>query len=272
MNGVLRRFVLAAALAGLAPGAGAQAAAAASAQDGADRHLYVGQYDLATNAWGRRGAGAQWRIDLATQAGPGMDGARYTWSGFAGDFSSVKAYASVRYGASNARNDPAVTRLPYRFGANGTDVDVVWDFTADGVVGKFNHTLDIFFNAAGRSGQGAIRGEIMIVTASSQDARTAGWGVRDALPFVIGPETWYVWQATQVSNGHSWHVTQFRKRVGSQAFHHNLKDFFAAAAARRPDIFSADRDVMMVEAGTEIKTGAGQVRLDRYRVTVTPAP
>ena len=250
----------------LTAGARADTAQASPAQP-ADQHLYAGQYDLATNLWGIRGAGSAWSVGLFTHASSNMDGAGYTWSGVGGNGDSVKAYASVRYGASNQHNVPGESVLPYLFGGNERNVDVAWDFAFDGD-GIYNHTLDIFFNASTSRSQAEIRGEIMVITASSQDARTHGWGARDSQPFVIGPETWYVWQATQTSNGHSWHVTQFRKRVNTRSFHHNLKDFFAEAAARRPDIFSRGSYVMMVEAGTEIKTGAGRVVLDRYRVTV----
>lgn len=239
------------------------ASASANPADPADQHLYAGQVDLATNLWGIRGAGAGWSASIFNDPDAG-----YAWSGFAGDSNSVKAYPSLRVGASNRHNIPAESGLPYRFGANTTDVDVVWDFAADGISGKYNHTLDVFFNAAGTIGQAGIRGEIMVITDSSQDARTNGWGVRDGQPFVIGGATWEVWQATQKSNGHSWHVTQFRRRVGSTHFQHNLKDFFAEAASRRPDIFNGGDDVMMVEAGTEIKTGAGRVVSARFSVDV----
>ncbi|KAB8042281.1 glycoside hydrolase family 12 protein [Janthinobacterium aquaticum] len=234
----------------------------------ADQHLYAGQYDLATNLWGIRDAGSAWAVGLFTHAPSSMDGAGYTWSGVGGSSDSVKAYASVRYGASNQHNVPGESGLPYLLGDNQRNINVAWDFTADSIDGKYNHTLDIFFNASASMKQTEIRGEIMIITESSQDARTHGWGARDSRPFLIGPETWYVWQATQTSHGHSWHVTQFRKRVDSRSFHHNLKDFFAEAATRRPDIFGPANYVMMVEAGTEIKTGAGRVVLDRYRVKV----
>lgn len=247
------------------------ATATSSPAEPSDKHLYAGQYDLATNLWGIRGAGGDWSVTIADNASSGIDGGGYAWSGFGGNPASVKAYTSVRYGASNRHNLPGVSGLPYLFGANDTDVDVAWRFEDDGIAGKYNHTLDIFFNATASTRQSEIRGEIMIVTASSQDARTKGWGLKDAQPFVIGPETWEVWQATQTSNGHSWHVTQFRKHVNSGSFHHNLKDFFAAAAARRPDIFAPHHYVMMVEAGTEIKTGSGQVRLHNYSVNVAAA-
>lgn len=271
----LRRRLLAAFAGGIVAvslPAGAYAGTAlADAAHPADQHLHAGQYDLATNLWGIRGAGSAWSVGIFTHAPSTMDGAGYTWSGVGGrsdSRDSVKAYASVRYGASNGHNVPGESGLPYLFGGNQRNIDVAWDFTTDGVDGKYNHTLDIFFNASANPKQTEIRGEIMVITASSQDARTQGWGVRDGQPFVIGPETWYVWQATQTSHGHSWHVTQFRKRVNSRSFHHNLKDFFAEAAARRPDIFNPGSYVMMVEAGTEIKTGAGKVVLDGYRVKV----
>jgi hypothetical protein len=93
---------------------------------------------------------------------------------------SVKAYASVRYGASNEHNVPGESGLPYLFGGNERNIDVAWDFTTDGVDGKYNHTLDIFFNASANTKQTEIRGEIMVVTASSQDARTQGWASETA--------------------------------------------------------------------------------------------
>jgi len=251
----------------VAPAAHA-ASASSSPADATDKHIYAGQVDLATNLWGIRGAGSGWSAAIFTNADANMDGASYSWSGFGGDGNSVKAYPSLRIGTSNRHNDPAASGLPYRFGGNATNVDVAWDFTVDGIAGKYNHTLDVFFNAPASSGQAGIRGEIMVITDSSQDARTAGWGARDAEPFVVGGATWEVWQATQKSNGYSWHVTQFRKRRGSTHFHHNLRDFFAEAAARRPDIFQSGDNVMMVEAGTEIKSGAGRVTTARFSVDV----
>lgn len=240
----------------------------ANASDASDKHLYAGQVDLATNLWGIRGAGASWSETIALETDI-IDGASYGWSGFDGSATSVKAYPSLRYGASNKHNDAGVSGMPYQFGANARKVDVTWDFTSSGITGKYNHTLDIFFNATNSTQQAAIRGEIMVITDSSQDARKAGWGVRDATPFVIDGETWEVWQATQTSNGHSWHVTQFRRRINAQSFHHNLQYFFAAAARRRPDIFQDGYFVMMVEAGTEIKTGAGQVVHRTFHVNVS---
>jgi hypothetical protein len=247
--------------------AAAAMAATSNPADPADKHIHVGQYDLATNLWGIRGAGNHWEQTIFTGAGESIAGGGYTWSGFDGNASAVKAYPSLRYGASNRQNDPGASGLPYRFGGNDRNVDVVWDFSAT-AEGKYNHTLDIFFNATDSTRQAEIRGEIMVITDSSQDAQTAGWGVRDAVAFVIGGETWDVWQATQASNGHSWHVTQFRKRVNAQHFAHNLRDFFGEAAARRPDIFSSSHYVMMVEAGTEIKTGSGRVVHRRFSVSV----
>lgn len=243
--------------------------ASANPADAADKHLYAGQVDLATNLWGIRGAGGNWQETIATASADKIDGASYAWSGFAGSATGVKAYPSLRYGASNKHNDASVSGMPYLFGANGHSVEVQWDFTASRITGKYNHTLDIFFNATNSTKQAEIRGEIMVITDSSQDAHTAGWGVRDGAPFVIDGETWEVWQATQTSNGHSWHVTQFRRRVNAQTFHHDLQDFFAVAAQRRPDIFQGGYYVMMVEAGTEIKTGAGRVVHKTFHVHVS---
>lgn len=270
MKRCLLRYLIPVVLTALAPCAHAQGAmASATATDASDKHLYAGPIDLATNLWGIRAAGQEWRETIATAASDNIDGASYAWSGFAGSITSVKAYPSLRYGASNRHNDAGVSGMPYQFGANARKVDLTWDFTSSGITGKYNHTLDIFFNATNSTKQAEIRGEIMVITDSSQDARTAGWGARDATPFVIDGETWEVWQATQTSNGHSWHVTQFRRRVNAQSFHHNLQDFFAAAARRRPDIFQDGYFVMMVEAGTEIKTGAGRVVHRTFHVKVS---
>jgi phosphatidylserine decarboxylase len=63
-------------------------------------------------------------------------------------------------------------------------------------------------------------------------------------------------------------VTQFRKRVNSRSFHHNLKEFFCRGCRAPSRYFNPGSYVMMVEAGTEIKTGAGRVVLDGYRVKV----
>lgn len=252
----------------------AAAAASSDPSDPGDKHIYVGQYDLCTNLWGIRGAGNSWHAYIFTNSVSDMSGSGYEWSGFDGDLNSVKAYTSLRYGASNKQNIVSVSGLPYLFDNNHKDVDVSWDFKTtdeDGtgnIVGKYNHTLDIFFNATASTQQAEIRGEIMVIADSSQNARTAGWGVRDAQAFVMDGENWEVWQATQKSNGHSWHVTQFRKRENTEHFSHNLKNFFADAAARRPDIFRSDYYVMMVEAGTEIKTGSGKVYNSRYSVNV----
>jgi hypothetical protein len=250
------------------------AAAEANPASPSNKHIYVGQYDLSTNLWGISGAGSNWYEYIFTNSTSNMNGSGYKWTGFTGNVDSVKAYASLRRGASNAQNDAAVSGLPYLFGSNTKNVDVLWDFeTTDysgngNIIGKYNHTLDVFFNAANSTGQANIRGEIMIITDSSQDPQTNGWGVNDATPFVLGGETWDVWQATQTSNGYSWHVTQFRKRVNARYFSRNLKSFFAEAAARRSDIFKSNYYVMMVESGTEIKTGSGRVYNKNYQVSV----
>ncbi|WP_188473949.1 glycoside hydrolase family 12 protein [Hafnia psychrotolerans] len=256
----------------------AQAAAisvSSDSTDPADKHIYIGQYDLTTNLWGIRGAGSNWYADIFTHSISHVDGAGYKWSGFAGNQTNVKAYVSLRYGASNKQNIASVTGLPYLFENNDKNVDVLWSFESSGedgtgnIVGKYNHTLDVFFNATNSTKVSEIRGEVMIITDSSQDAQMAGWGVKDIQPFIISGEIWDVWQATQTSHGHSWHVTQFRKRLNSRYFNHNLKDFFFAAAARRPDIFMRHYYVMMVEAGTEIKNGSGRVYYTKYRVSIT---
>jgi hypothetical protein len=279
MTHIFTRRTLLAALFGVAAGLlsipqALAAAASASPTDPANKHIYVGQYDLSTNLWGISGAGSSWYEYIFTNSTTTMDGSGYKWTGFGGNTTDVKAYASLRRGASNSQNDAGASGLPYLFGGNTKNVDVLWNFeTTDysgtgSIVGKYNHTLDIFFNAANSTNQSNIRGEIMIITDSSQDSQTAGWGVKDATPFVLGGETWDVWQATQTSNGYSWHVTQFRKRVNAQYFSRNLKDFFAEAAARRSDIFKSTYYVMMVEAGTEIKTGSGRVYNKNYSVSV----
>jgi hypothetical protein len=250
------------------------ASASASPTDSSDKHIYVSQYDLSTNLWGIRGAGPSWYEYIFTNSTTTMDGSGYKWTGFGGNVDDVKSYASLRRGDSNNQNSAGVTGLPYLFGSNTTNVDVLWNFVttdysgAGSIIGKYNHTLDIFFNAVNSTTQSNIRGEIMIITDSSQDSQTDGWGVKDGTPFVLGGETWDVWQATQTSNGFSWHVTQFRKRVNARYFSRNLKDFFAEAAARRSDIFKSSYYVMMVEAGTEIKTGSGRVYNKNYSVTV----
>jgi hypothetical protein len=85
---------------------------------------------------------------------------------------------------------------------------------------------------------------------------------------VIDNETWDVWQATTSSNGNTWSVMQFRKRVKSNYFNKNLKYFFAEAAKRRADIFKSSYYVLMVEAGTEVKYGSGKVYNQNYQVSV----
>ena len=250
------------------------AAASASPADPGNKHIYVGQYDLATNLWGISGAGSAWTAYIFTNSTTTMDGSGYKWSGFTGNADDVKAYASLRRGASNAQNNAAVSGLPYLYGSNTRNVDVLWNFEstdysgAGSIVGKYNHTLDVFFNEINDKNQANIRGEIMVITDSSQNSQTNGWGVKDATPFVLEGETWDVWQATQHSNGYSWHVTQFRKRVNAKYFNRNLKTFFGEAAVRRPDIFKSSYYVMMVEAGTEIKTGSGRVYNKNYSVSV----
>ncbi|GEM_PF-7035815 len=250
------------------------AAVSASPTDSSNKHIYVGQYDLSTNLWGISGAGTNWYEYLFTNSTSNMDGSGYKWSGFGGNSTDVKAYPSLRRGASNAQNDPAVSGLPYLFGNNSKTVNALWSFDSTGydgtgsISGGYNHTFDVFFNAANSTAQSNIRGEIMIITDSAANSQTSGWGVKDPTAFVLGGETWDVWQATQNSNGYSWHVTQFRKRVNANYFNHNLADFFGEAAARQPNYFKSTYYVMMVEAGTEIKTGSGKVYNKSYQISV----
>lgn len=239
-----------------------------------DKHIYVGNYDMSTNLWGIAGVTSQWYEEIFTNSTSNMIGSGYKWTGFNDTSDSVKAYPSIRRGATNANNDPASSGLPYLFGSNTKNVDVIWQFTATGydgtgaISGRFNHALDIFFSTATVQDITKVKGEIMVIPDSWADSQTQGWGVKDATPFVIDNETWDVWQTTTSSNGNTWTVLQFRKRVKSDYFNKNLKVFFAEAAKRRADIFKSTYNVLMVEAGTEIKYGSGKVYNQNYQVSV----
>lgn len=242
--------------------------------DSHDKHIYVGQYDLSTNLWGIKRVQGSWQESIFTNSPENMKSSGYKWTGFGGNSNDVKAYTSIRMGASNHQNIPAKSGIPYIFGNNSTNIDVLWDFDSSdyegngNITGEYNHTLDVFFNSVNNTRQSSIRGEIMIITDSSQDSQTRGWGMKDKYPYVLNGEFWDIWQATQNSNGYRWHVTQFRKRINSKYFHQNLKNFFSEATRRRPDIFKSTDYVMMVESGTEIKTGSGQVLNKNYSVKV----
>ncbi|WP_156970689.1 hypothetical protein [Andreprevotia chitinilytica] len=249
-------------------------AVSASPTNASNKHIYVDQYDLSTNLWGISGAGTGWSETIFTNSTTSMDGSGYKWTGLGGDTTSVKAYPSIRQGASNSQNDPGVSGLPYLFGDNSTNVDVLWDFTTAGydgagnISGTYNHAIDVFFRSANIWNTSYLKGEIMVIPDSSANSQTAGWGSKDATSFVLDGETWDVWQATMTSNGNSWPVTQFRKRVNAHYFSKNLKYFFAEAARRRADVFQSSYYVMMIEAGTEVKSGSGHLYNKNYQVSV----
>ncbi|MES2037543.1 MAG: hypothetical protein V4495_06865 [Pseudomonadota bacterium] len=250
------------------------ASASASPADASNKHIYVGQYDLSTNLWGVSGAGSSWSETIFTNSTTTMDGAGYKWTGFGGDTTSVKSYPSIRRGASNSQNNPATSGLPYLFGSNTKNVDVLWNFTTAGydgtgnITGTYNHAIDVFFHSSNIWNTSYLKGEIMVIPESSANSQTSGWGSKDATSFVLDGETWDVWQATMTSNGNSWPVMQFRKRVNARYFSKNLKYFFAEAARRRADVFKSSYYVMMVEAGTEVKSGSGHFYNKNYQVSV----
>ncbi|WP_162041426.1 hypothetical protein [Undibacterium sp. YM2] len=250
------------------------ASASANPADASNKHIYVDQYDLSTNLWGISGAGTNWSETIFTNSTSTMDGAGYKWTGFGGDTSTVKSYPSIRRGASNSQNNPATSGLPYQFGANTKNVDVLWSFATAGydgtgnIVGTYNHAIDVFFHSSNIWNTSYLKGEIMVIPDSSANSQTAGWGVKDAASFVLDGETWDVWQATMTSNGNSWPVMQFRKRVNARYFNKNLKFFFAEAARRRADVFKSTYYVMTVEAGTEVKSGSGHFYNKNYQVSV----
>lgn len=250
------------------------AAASASPTDTSNKHIYVGNYDLSTNLWGVSGAGTAWYEYIFTNSTTSMAGSGYKWTGFGGNSTTVKSYPSIRRGASNSQNVPANSGLPYLFGSNTKNVDVLWSFTttdysgSGNITGTYNHAIDVFFHSANVWNTSYLRGEIMVIPDSSANSQTSGWGVKDAAAFVLDGETWDVWQATMSSNGYSWPVMQFRKRVSAKYFQKNLKLFFAEAAKRRADVFKSTHYVMMVEAGTEVKSGSGRVYNNSYQVSV----
>lgn len=259
----------------LAAGGSARAAAIeASPANPANKHIYVGQYDIYTNLWGISGAGSGWYEYMYTNSTTGPSNAGWKWSGFAGDTSTVKSYPSIRKGGSNAQNDAAVTGLPYQFGDNTKNVDVLWSFAPSGydgtgsISGTYNHAIDVFFHSGTVFDRAYLKAEIMVIPESSAASQTQGWGIKDATPFVIDGETWDVWHATMSSNGYSWPVMQFRKRVMARYFNKNLKHFFGEAARRRPDVFLPAYYVSMIEAGTEVKSGSGKVHINSYEVNV----
>lgn len=250
------------------------AAASASPTDAGNKHIYVGNYDLSTNLWGISAAGTSWYEYIFTNSTTSMAGSGYKWTGFGGNTTTVKAYPSIRRGASNSQNNAANSGLPYLFGSNTRNIDVLWNFdTTDysgtgSITGTYNHAIDVFFHSENVWNTSYLRGEIMVIPDSSANSQTAGWGAKDANSFVLDGETWDVWQATMTSNGYSWPVMQFRKRANAKYFSKNLKHFFAEAALRRADVFKSTYYVMMVEAGTEVKSGSGRVYNTSYQVSV----
>ncbi|TWI69805.1 hypothetical protein IP91_00878 [Pseudoduganella lurida] len=265
--------IIALAAASLSTGTHAAAVEATPASAG-DKSITVGQYQLHTNLWGIAGAGTAWYEYLFTNSTTSIAGSGYKWSGFGGDTTTVKSYPSIRRGASNPGNDAGASGLPYQFAGNTKNVDVLWNFTPTGydgtgaISGTFNHAIDVFFSTGTVKNMANVRAEIMVIPDSSANSQTQGWGTKDANAFVIDGETWDVWQATMTSNGNSWPVMQFRKRVKANYVSKNLKHFFAEALARRPDVFLGTYYVLMVEAGTEVKSGSGKVYNKDFVVNV----
>lgn len=247
---------------------------ASTPSDKTDKHIYVGNYDLSTNLWGISAVTSNWYEEIFTNSTTSMEGSGYKWTGFNTVTDSVKAYPSIRRGATNANNNPDTSGLPYLFGNNTKNVDVIWSFNPTGydgtgsISGRYNHALDVFFSTTTVKDMSQVRGEIMVIPDSWADSQTQGWGTKDATPFVIDNETWDVWRATMTSNGNSWPVMQFRKRVKTDYFNKNLNRFFAEAAKRNSDAFKSIYYVLMVEAGTEIKYGSGKVYNSVYQVSV----
>jgi hypothetical protein len=254
------------AFAGAFLGLGAHAAEAeASPSNSSNKSIVVGNYELHTNLWGVSEAGSNWYEKIFTNSATSIVGSGYRWSDFGGNTCTVKSYPSIRLGASNPSNVPGVTGLPYLYGDNAKNIDVVWSFTPSGfdgsgsISGTFNHAIDVFFSTSTFKNMANVRAEIMVIPDSSADSQTQGWGAKDPAPFVIDGETWDVWQAKMTSNGNTWPVMQFRKRVKATYFSNNLKRFFTEAQQRRPDVFLSNHYVLMVEAGTEVKSGSGKV-------------
>lgn len=248
----------------------------ADASSPKDKHLYADKYDLSTNAWGVGDAGPDWYEYISIPSTSSMDGAVYKWTGFTlGRGNSVKSYPSIRTGFTNKRNDPATSGLPYQLGKNTTNIDVVWNFTATGydgsgeVQGSHNHALDLFFCKTGNFRLVNRAAELMVIVSSSADSETEGWGTKDSTVYRDAEgNIWDVWQATMSVREYSWPVMQFRRRINATSLKHNLKDFLAEAIKRRPDVFQSTHYVMMVEAGTEVKSGSGMVRTDTFSVNV----
>lgn len=244
---------------------GHAAEAEASPTNSSDKNIVVGNYQLHTNLWNIAAAGTAWYEKIFTNSTDSIVGSGYRWSDFGGDTSTVKSYPSIRRGASNASNVPAASGLPYLYGGNTKNIDVLWSFSPSGfdgtgtITGTFNHAIDIFLSSVNYKDMALVRAEIMVIPDSSANSQTQGWGTKDPQPFTIDGETWDVWQAQMTSNGNTWPVMQFRKRVKVNYFSKNIKRFFAEAQARRPDMFSSNYYVLMVEAGTEVKSGSGKV-------------
>lgn len=269
--------VLAALAVNLIVGGAAMAASVSqTAPNTANKTINVGNYQFSTNLWGVASAGSAWYEEVYTNSTTGPSNSGWKWTGFvdANSSGSVKAYPSIRRGASNSSNVASASGLPYLFGSNTKNVDVIWDFTPTGyngtgsISGAYNHAIDVFFRTNTATGEANIRGEIMIIPESSANSQTSGWGTKDAAAFVIDGETWDVWRATMSSNGYSWPVIQFRKRVMARYFQKNLKNFFAEAKLRMPSAFASTYYVSMIEAGTEIKHGSGKVHNTTYSVSV----
>ncbi len=257
-------------------GAGQARAAAVEATptNSSNKHIYIGQYDFYTNLWGISGAGTGWYEYMYTNSATSPSNSGWKWSGFSGNTTTVKSYPSIRKGGSNAQNNPALSGLPYVFGSNTKNVEVLWSFAPSGydgsgsIVGTYNHAIDVFFHTSSTYNIANLRAEIMIIPESSADSQTSGWGTKDATPFMIDNETWDVWRAQMSSNGYTWPVMQFRKRVMVRYFNKNIKLFFAEAAKRNPAAFLSTHYVSMVEAGTEVKSGSGKVHNISFNVNV----
>lgn len=252
------------------------AAAYADSSSPSDKFIYVDKYALCTNVWGINGSGPEWYEYLFTNSTTSINGSGYKWTGFTNaTHTGVKSYPSIRTGITNSQNNIATSGLPYQFGNNTKNVDVLWSFTATdyngtgSVQGAYNHTLDVFFSRTSDFRLVNRSAEVMVITSSSANSQTQGWGTKDSAVYYdpYGLQ-WDVWQATMSVGGYSWPVMQFRKRTNSTYLNYNLKAFFAEAARRRPDVFKSSDYVMMVEAGTEVKSGSGKVYNQIFSVNV----
>lgn len=270
----MRTMLLSLAVGALCAGQAQAAAIEASPANASNKHIYVGQYDIYTNLWAIGGAGTGWYEYMYTNSTTSPSNSGWKWSGFGGDTSTVKSYPSIRKGGSNSQNNPATSGLPYVFGNNTKNVDVLWSFAPSGydgtgsISGTYNHTIDVFLHSSSTYNIANLKAEIMIIPESSSNSQTSGWGVKDATPFMIDGETWDVWHATMTSQGYSWPVIQFRKRVMVRYFNKNIQRFFAEAKLRKPAVFLSTHYVSMVEAGTEVKSGSGKVHNTSYSVDV----